>query len=157
MNKIDFKLKINLSNFTLRSESNFSQGINYIWGRSGEGKSTLLNSIRLPLSGWYTPVIKLKNVDFPDPLGPIRPWTVFSFTDKDTLFIAWRPPKLLQRLRVSSRATCPLLTFADKAPIALKIFYPATDSARHVHHQKYHWQAKHEWLDHNRSIHKIEN
>ena len=45
MNKIDFKLKINLPNFTLRSESNFSQGLNYIWGRSGQGKSTLLNSI----------------------------------------------------------------------------------------------------------------
>ena len=45
MNKIDFKLKINLPNFTLRSESNFSQGLNYIWGRSGQGKSTLFNSI----------------------------------------------------------------------------------------------------------------
>jgi hypothetical protein len=30
-------------------------------------------SSKLPVSGWYRPVITLKNVVLPAPLGPIRP------------------------------------------------------------------------------------
>jgi hypothetical protein len=38
-----------------------------------DGEYALPSSSKLPLSGWYSPVITLKKVVLPAPLGPIRP------------------------------------------------------------------------------------
>ncbi len=51
MNNIDFNIISNLGDFRLEAKSEFSQGVNFIWGRSGNGKSTLLNN----LAGFITP------------------------------------------------------------------------------------------------------
>tara|TARA_Y100000768_G_scaffold370331_1_gene336063 strand:- start:2688 stop:3647 length:960 start_codon:yes stop_codon:yes gene_type:complete len=51
MSNINFNFISNIGDFTLKSNSNFSQGVNFIWGRSGNGKSTLLNNI----AGFITP------------------------------------------------------------------------------------------------------
>tara|TARA_B110000438_G_scaffold4194_1_gene4228 strand:- start:2662 stop:3627 length:966 start_codon:yes stop_codon:yes gene_type:complete len=45
MNKIEFDISTKIGNFKISSSSDFTEGINYIWGRSGNGKSTLLNSL----------------------------------------------------------------------------------------------------------------
>ncbi len=39
-----------------------------------------------PESGLYTPLMRLSNVDFPEPLGPTRPVTSFLFMVKSTFF-----------------------------------------------------------------------
>lgn len=45
MSEINFNIKSNQGDFNLEAKSEFSQGINFIWGRSGNGKTTLLNNL----------------------------------------------------------------------------------------------------------------
>tara|TARA_B110000438_G_scaffold293326_1_gene333009 strand:+ start:12392 stop:13357 length:966 start_codon:yes stop_codon:yes gene_type:complete len=45
MNTIKFDIHTKIGDFKISSSSDFTEGINYIWGRSGNGKSTILNSL----------------------------------------------------------------------------------------------------------------
>tara|TARA_B110000438_G_scaffold255240_1_gene261922 strand:+ start:2669 stop:3634 length:966 start_codon:yes stop_codon:yes gene_type:complete len=45
MNRIKFDISTQIGNFEISSASEFADGINYIWGRSGNGKTTILNSL----------------------------------------------------------------------------------------------------------------
>ena len=51
MKMINFDFISNIGSFRLEAKSEFSEGVNFIWGRSGNGKSTLLNN----LAGFITP------------------------------------------------------------------------------------------------------
>src|SRR5690606_17721883 len=55
-----------------------------------------------PLSGWYTPVIRLNTVVLPAPLGPMSPTRPPSGTCKFTLRTACSPPKRRLRSLISS-------------------------------------------------------
>ncbi len=46
-----------------------------------------------PRVGGWRPVMTLKRVVLPAPLGPMRPWTVPARTATSTSFRAWMPPK----------------------------------------------------------------
>src|ERR1039457_73795 len=54
----------------------------------------------LPLVGAIVPATRLTQVDFPDPLGPMRPRTSPALTSKETPLSACTPPN-----RFSSRST----------------------------------------------------
>ena len=56
----------------------------------------LFNSI-LPKSGLIDPLIMLKRVVFPAPLGPIKAVIDEFFISRETLLMAWIPPKFLYR------------------------------------------------------------
>lgn len=45
MNNIKFDISTKIGNFEISATSHFVEGINYIWGKSGNGKSTILNSL----------------------------------------------------------------------------------------------------------------
>ena len=45
MSILDFKFTSKIGNFSLSASSEFNEGINFMWGRSGNGKTTLLNSL----------------------------------------------------------------------------------------------------------------
>ena len=52
MSILDFKFTSKIGNFSLNASSEFNEGINFIWGRSGNGKTTLLNN----LAGFLKPI-----------------------------------------------------------------------------------------------------
>jgi len=52
MSRLDFTFKSKIGNFILNASSGFNEGINFIWGRSGNGKTTLLNN----LAGFLKPI-----------------------------------------------------------------------------------------------------
>ena len=52
MTMLDFKFTSKIGNFSLNASSKFNEGINFIWGRSGNGKTTLLNN----LAGFLKPI-----------------------------------------------------------------------------------------------------
>ena len=52
MSILDFKFTSEIGNFSLNASSEFNAGINFIWGRSGNGKTTLLNN----LAGFLKPI-----------------------------------------------------------------------------------------------------
>ena len=51
MSTLEFKFTSKIGNFSLNASSEFNEGINFIWGRSGNGKTTLLNN----LAGFFKP------------------------------------------------------------------------------------------------------
>ena len=53
-----------------------------------------MNSTR-PLVGWYTPVMQLKAVVLPAPLGPMRATILPSGTSRDKSFTATTPPNCM--------------------------------------------------------------
>ncbi len=56
-----------------------------------------------PLVGLYKPVIKLKTVVLPAPLGPISPTNSPCLIVVVKLTTAFKPPKLRQRLVISNK------------------------------------------------------
>src|SRR5713226_9308189 len=61
-----------------------------------------------PASGRSAPVIRLKRVVFPDPLGPMTPTSSPSSTAKLTPLTARTPPKALETPSSSRSANAPL-------------------------------------------------
>ncbi len=59
--------------------------------------TSLSKKMILPLSSFKMPDIKLKTVDLPAPLGPIKAVIVFSSTSKEQLSTAFTPPKYFLR------------------------------------------------------------
>jgi hypothetical protein len=53
--------------------------------------SSFMNRI-LPESGLYTPLMRLRRVDFPEPFGPTSPAMVPSLTVRSAFLSAWSPP-----------------------------------------------------------------
>ena len=58
-----------------------------------------------PEEGVYTPVMRLKSVVLPAPLGPMTETISPSATLNDRSVVAWRPPKNLLTLFTSSTQT----------------------------------------------------
>src|SRR6516225_7902587 len=67
------------------------------------------SSVILPVSGRRTPVIALKNVVLPAPLGPIRAWIVWGSTAIDIPDSAWKSPKRTPTSSAERRASAMML------------------------------------------------
>src|SRR5574344_520812 len=92
-----------------------------------------------PLVGVSRPVMLLKSVVFPAPLGPISPVIIFFSTKKSTLFTAMTPPNSLVRACVSSMLISSLLLRFHPSLLGSLIvsFLSSKDTLRPINHHDY--------------------